>query len=117
MASNVEPIRNEADYDAAMEEVAALWGAASGTPQGARLDVLATLIDAYEAAHDAMDAPVPRPSGGKVREHRQPPQDKGPHPILTNPPRRGASPIRRRRGQRLRRRRPSIHRRRLGSGR
>lgn len=86
MASNVEPIRNEADYDAAMEEVAALWGAASGTPQGDRLDVLATLIDAYEAAHDAMDAPVPRPSGGKVREHRQPPQDKGPHPILTNPP-------------------------------
>jgi len=33
--------------------------AASGTPEGDRLDVLATLIDAYEAKHHAMDAPDP----------------------------------------------------------
>jgi HTH-type transcriptional regulator/antitoxin HigA len=59
MATDVKPIRTEADYDAAMEEVAALWGAVSGTPQGDRLDVLATLIDAYEAKHHAMDAPDP----------------------------------------------------------
>ncbi len=59
MANDVKPIRTEADYDAAMEEVAALWGAAGGTPQGDRLDVLATLIDAYEAKHHAMDAPDP----------------------------------------------------------
>ncbi len=59
MATDVKPIRTAADYDAAMEEVAVLWGAASGTPQGDRLDVLATLIDAYEAKHHAMDAPDP----------------------------------------------------------
>jgi HTH-type transcriptional regulator / antitoxin HigA len=59
MATDVKPIRSEADYDDAMEEVATLWGAASGTPEGDRLDVLATLIDAYEAKHHAMDAPDP----------------------------------------------------------
>jgi HTH-type transcriptional regulator / antitoxin HigA len=59
MATDVKPIRTEADYDAAMEEVAGLWGAMSGTPEGDRLDVLATLIDAYEAKHHAMDAPDP----------------------------------------------------------
>lgn len=59
MATDVKPIRTEADYDAAMEQVAGLWGAASGTPEGDRLDVLATLIDAYEAKHHAMDAPDP----------------------------------------------------------
>lgn len=59
MATELKPIRSEADYDAAMEEVAALWGAKSGTTDGDRLDVLATLIDAYEAKHQAMDAPDP----------------------------------------------------------
>ncbi len=59
MTTDVKPIRNEADYDAAMADVAALWGAPSGTPEGDRLEVLATLIDAYEAKHHAMDAPDP----------------------------------------------------------
>jgi HTH-type transcriptional regulator / antitoxin HigA len=59
MATEVKPIRSEADYEAAMEEVAALWGAKSGTPDGDRLDVLATLIDVYEAKHHALDAPDP----------------------------------------------------------
>ena len=59
MTTDVKPIRNEADYDAAMADVAALWGAPTGTPEGDRLDVLATLIDAYEAKHHAMDAPDP----------------------------------------------------------
>jgi HTH-type transcriptional regulator/antitoxin HigA len=59
MAAELKPIRSEADYDAAMEEIAELWGAKSGTPKGDRLDVLATLVDAYEAKHHAMDAPDP----------------------------------------------------------
>ena len=59
MATDVKPIRTEADYDAAMADVAALWGAPNGTPEGDRLEVLATLIDAYEAKHHAMDAPDP----------------------------------------------------------
>lgn len=59
MAVEVKPIRTEADHDAALEEVAALWGSASGTPDGDRLDVLATLIDVYEAKNHAMDPPDP----------------------------------------------------------
>lgn len=59
MATELKPIRNDADHEAAMEEVARLWGAKSGTPDGDRLDVLATLIDVYEARHHAMDAPDP----------------------------------------------------------
>ncbi|PCD04189.1 transcriptional regulator [Sphingomonas spermidinifaciens] len=59
MATELKPIRNDADHEAAMEEVARLWGAKSGTPDGDRLDVLVTLIDAYEAKHHALDAPDP----------------------------------------------------------
>ena len=59
MATEMKPIRTEVDYETALEEVAALWGAASGTPRGDRLDVLATLIDVYEAKHHAMDPPDP----------------------------------------------------------
>lgn len=59
MATEMRPIRTEADYEAALEEVAALWGAANDTPKGDRLDVLATLIDVYEAKHHAMDPPDP----------------------------------------------------------
>ena len=59
MAPEMKPIRTEADYEAALEEVAALWGAANDTPKGDRLDVLATLIDVYEAKHHAMDPPDP----------------------------------------------------------
>ena len=42
-----------------MAEIERLWGARAGMPEGDRLDVLATLVDAYEAAHDAMDPPDP----------------------------------------------------------
>ena len=59
MATDVKPIRTEADHEAALEAVAALWGSASGTPAGDRLDVLATLIDAYEARQYPMDPPDP----------------------------------------------------------
>ncbi|WP_180899590.1 helix-turn-helix domain-containing protein [Martelella soudanensis] len=59
MVTELKPIRTEADYDAALEEVERLWGAKSGTPDGDRLDVLATLIDVYEAKHHPMDPPDP----------------------------------------------------------
>lgn len=57
--SEVRPIRTEADYEAALAEVERLWGARAGTPEGDRLDVLATLIDTYEALHHPMDPPDP----------------------------------------------------------
>jgi HTH-type transcriptional regulator/antitoxin HigA len=57
--SEIKPIRTEADYEAALAEVERLWGARSGTPEGDRLDVLATLIDAYESEHHPIDPPDP----------------------------------------------------------
>ena len=59
MKSDVKPIRTKKDYEAALVEVERLWGAKSKTPEGDRLDVLATLIDAYEAQHYPMDPPDP----------------------------------------------------------
>ena len=59
MAAEVRPVRSEADYEAAMAEIERLWGAKSGTPEGDRLDVLATLVDAYESEHDPIDPPDP----------------------------------------------------------
>ncbi len=59
MAGEMKPIRTKADYRRALAEVDRLWGARSGTPAGDRLDILATLIDAYEAEHHPMDPPDP----------------------------------------------------------
>src|SRR5690348_13279449 len=59
MVNELKPIRTKADYERALAEVERLWGAKSGTPKGDRLDVLATLIDAYESEHDPMDPPDP----------------------------------------------------------
>ena len=59
MAAEVKPIRTEADYEAALAEVERLWGAPLGTPDGDRLEVLATLLEVYEAEHDPIDPPDP----------------------------------------------------------
>jgi HTH-type transcriptional regulator/antitoxin HigA len=53
------PIRTEEDYEAALAEIGRLWGAKSGTSDGDRLEVLATLVDAYESEHFPMDPPDP----------------------------------------------------------
>jgi HTH-type transcriptional regulator/antitoxin HigA len=59
MTNELKPIRTAADHENALAEVERLWGAKSGTAKGDRLDVLATLIDAYEAEHYPMDPPDP----------------------------------------------------------
>ena len=58
-ATEIKPIRTKRDYEAALKEVERLWGTKAGTPEGDRLDVLATLIDAYEVEHYPMDPPDP----------------------------------------------------------
>ncbi|MGK6312556.1 helix-turn-helix domain-containing protein [Neorhizobium sp. DT-125] len=55
----LKPIRTEADYEEAMALLGTLWDAESGTPEGDRLDVLATLIEAYESANYPVDLPDP----------------------------------------------------------
>src|SRR5271170_3603391 len=59
MKNELKPIRTKADYEKALTEVERLWGAKSGTRDGDRLDVLAMLIDVYEAEHYPMDPPDP----------------------------------------------------------
>jgi HTH-type transcriptional regulator / antitoxin HigA len=45
---DIRPIKTDQDHRAAVEEIERLWRAAEGTPEGDRLDILATLVDAYE---------------------------------------------------------------------
>jgi HTH-type transcriptional regulator/antitoxin HigA len=55
----IQAIKSERDYRAALQQVEALMDADSGTPDGDKLDVLATLISAYEACHYPMNAASP----------------------------------------------------------
>jgi HTH-type transcriptional regulator/antitoxin HigA len=55
----LKPLRTEKDYRQALSEIERLWGARLGTPKGDRLDILATLIEVYEAEHYPMDPPDP----------------------------------------------------------
>jgi HTH-type transcriptional regulator/antitoxin HigA len=57
MEIDLRPIRTPSDYEAALELMARLWGADSNSTEGDKLDLLATLIDAYEAKHHPIDPP------------------------------------------------------------
>src|SRR5258708_22665997 len=56
---DIRPIKTKADHRAALKEVERLWNAEPGTPAGDRVDVLVTLIEAYEAKHFPIPAPDP----------------------------------------------------------
>lgn len=47
----IKPIRSPADHRATLKEIESLMMAKMGTPEGDRLDILATLVEAYEAKH------------------------------------------------------------------
>jgi HTH-type transcriptional regulator/antitoxin HigA len=56
---NIKPIRTRADHRAALKAIEALMGAKPETPDGERLDVLVTLVEAYERKHYPLDLPDP----------------------------------------------------------
>lgn len=56
---NIKPIKTDADYQAALKEIESLMMAEADSPEGEKLDVLVTLIEAYEAKHFPMDLPDP----------------------------------------------------------
>lgn len=56
---NIKPIKTDADYRAALKEVETLMTAEPNTLEGEKLDVLVTLIDAYEHKHFPLDLPDP----------------------------------------------------------
>lgn len=54
---NIKPIKTRKDHQAALKEIESLMSATPGTREGDRLDVLVTLIEAYERVHFPMDLP------------------------------------------------------------
>lgn len=66
----IKPIKCDADYDAALTAIDSLMGAAPGTPEGDELEVLVTLVEAYEAERWPIEAPDPISAIEHVMEAR-----------------------------------------------
>jgi len=56
---DIRPIRSDKDHARALRQIEKLWGAGSGSREAGPLEVLVTLVDAYEARHHAIDPPDP----------------------------------------------------------
>lgn len=56
---NIQPIKSEADYEAALEEIERLLDAEPNTPEGDKLEVLMVLVEAYEDEHHSIPLPNP----------------------------------------------------------
>ena len=56
---NIKPIRTEADYRTTLREIETLMDAELDSPEGERLDVLTTLVEAWESRHYPMELPDP----------------------------------------------------------
>jgi len=55
----IKPIKSNDDYKAALKEIRSLWSAELNTLEGDKLDVLITLVEAYENKHYPIDPPEP----------------------------------------------------------
>ncbi len=56
---DIKPIKTDADYRAALKEAESLMMAEPNTPEGEKVDILTTLIEAYERKHFPLDLPDP----------------------------------------------------------
>ncbi|MEQ1890182.1 MAG: transcriptional regulator, partial [Alphaproteobacteria bacterium] len=56
---DIKPVKSRRDYQRTLKEIEGLMGAKRGTPEGDRLDILVTLVEAWEAKHYALDLPDP----------------------------------------------------------
>ena len=54
---NIQPIRTDEDHRAALKQIERLWGAAPGTEESDKLDILATLAEKYEESRWAIEEP------------------------------------------------------------
>ena len=77
----IKPVRTAQDHRAALREIKRLWEAKPGSADADRLDVLVTLVEAYEAAQFPMDTPDPidaifgLPSDAQLLRVSQPPKN------------------------------------------
>ena len=67
---DVRPIKTKTDHRRALRAIEGLMTARRGTPEGDLLDVLVTLVEAYEAKHFPMDLPDPVEAIKYHMEHR-----------------------------------------------
>ena len=56
---DIKPVKTDTDYRRALKEIETLMTAAPDTPEGEKLDVLVTLVEAYESKHYPMEMPDP----------------------------------------------------------
>lgn len=56
---DIRPIKTETDYREALATIESLMMAGPDTPEGEKLDVMVTLVEAYEAKHYPLDLPDP----------------------------------------------------------
>ena len=90
---NIKPIKTEEDYRTTLEEIESLMTAEPGTPEGERLDVLVTLVEAYERKHYPIDLPDPVEAIKFVMEqHGLTVKDLEPHDRPLQPRVRGPQP-------------------------
>ncbi len=68
---NIKPIKTEADYNTALKRIEALMDASPGTSRGDELDILVTLVEAYEEKHHPIEAPDPVEFIKSVMEFRE----------------------------------------------
>ena len=59
MTMDIRPIRSDEDHATALEQIDHLWGADPDTVEGVRLEILLTLVDAYEEAHHPIPSSDP----------------------------------------------------------
>jgi HTH-type transcriptional regulator/antitoxin HigA len=57
---DIRPIRNDDDHREALREIDRLWKSPENTPEGDKLDILVTLVEAYEAARWPVGSATPR---------------------------------------------------------
>ena len=67
---NIKPIKSEADYDAALTAIDGLMGGGPDTPEGDELQILVTLVEAYEAERGPIEVPDPISAIEHVMESR-----------------------------------------------
>ena len=67
---DIRPVRTKRDYESALKTIEQLMSARRHTPKGDRLDILVTLVEAYEAKHFRLDLPDPVEAIKFVMEQR-----------------------------------------------
>ncbi len=56
---DIQPIKNENDYDSALAEIETLWESKEGTKNGDKLDILLVLVEDYDDKHHQISPPDP----------------------------------------------------------